>query len=75
MEQATTPVTVGAGWIIGKTTVANHSQFTAREKAVPKSPKLVPMFKRIVRTIKIGISFHCAVNIIFRQGARWRLAI
>lgn len=75
MEQAITPVTAGAGWITGKTTVANHSQFTARKKAVPKSPKSAPMSKRIVRTTKIGTSFHCAVNIIVRRGARWRLAI
>lgn len=75
MEQAIIPVNAGVGWITGKTTVANHSQMTVRKKAVQKSPRSVPMFKRTVHTTKIGTSFHYAVNIIVRRGARWRLTI
>jgi hypothetical protein len=75
MEQAITPVTAGAGWITGKTTVANHSQLTVRKKAVPKNPRLVLMSKRTAHTTKIGILFHFAVSIINRQWARWKLAI
>ena len=75
MEQAITPVVAGVGWITGKTIVASHFQLTARKKAVPKSPRLGPMSKKIVRMTRIGISFHCAVNTIVRREARWRLAI
>jgi len=75
MEQAIIPVIVGVGWTTGKTTVANHSRLTVRKKAVPKSPRSVLMSKRTVHTIKIGILFHYAVNIIVRRGDRWRLAI
>lgn len=75
MEQAIIPVNAGVGWITGKTTVANHSQLTARKKAVLKSPRSVPMSKRTVHTTKIGTLFHCAVNITVRRGVRWRLAI
>ena|SRR3989344_5063262 len=75
MEQAIIPVIAGAGWITGKTTVANQSQLTVQKKVVPKSPKSAPMSKRIAHTTKIGTSFHYAVNIIVRQGVRWKLAI